>query len=420
MKQEFSKDQALAVGLWIDGVPCNWDRTESVECLCINFPGLSGENGPLRLPVAVLPKRFLLKGKSFDDMLAVLAWSFTWLAQGKFPPKRHDGSSFAKDSWRVKHSMQPLGMSGFLCELRGDWAMLKDVFRFPNWSKLTGCCFKCSVVPSGIREFGSDASWRQPENRLSNWQFLARMIEQGDVVSPIFSCPGFHTGCVAIDWLHCCDLGVAQDFLGNLFTMLLAFQPGTNQTQRVSQLFLKIQKYYKDEHIQDKLDNLTELMIRKKASSSPKLRSKAAEARYLIKFAYLEATATLSDNDPMQQAAKQCAYHLHTCYENLSKSKFNADALKRESIRFCLLYGALEEQALANGEKTWRVKPKFHMWQELCSMGINPTANWVYRDEDFGGYLAASSRKKGGPHSVKSTGESTLNKFRSKHQPYLK
>ena len=29
----------LALGLWGDGVPCNWDRTESVETVSLNLPG---------------------------------------------------------------------------------------------------------------------------------------------------------------------------------------------------------------------------------------------------------------------------------------------------------------------------------------------------------------------------------------------
>ena len=35
--------------------------------------------------------------------------------------------------------------------------------------------------------------------------------------SPLFSCPGFSLEAVFIDILHCMDLGVAQDILGNVF-----------------------------------------------------------------------------------------------------------------------------------------------------------------------------------------------------------
>ena len=35
-------ESLLAIGLWGDGAPCNWDRTESLEVFSINFPGLTG------------------------------------------------------------------------------------------------------------------------------------------------------------------------------------------------------------------------------------------------------------------------------------------------------------------------------------------------------------------------------------------
>ena len=31
----------LGLGLWMDGVPCNWDRTDSLEVFSLNFPGIS-------------------------------------------------------------------------------------------------------------------------------------------------------------------------------------------------------------------------------------------------------------------------------------------------------------------------------------------------------------------------------------------
>ena len=53
---------------------------------------------------------------------------------------------------------------------------------------------------------------------------------------------------------------------------------GNNLTEKVRALFQKIQEYYKAENVESKLPTLTLLMIRKKASQSPKLRAKAAEA----------------------------------------------------------------------------------------------------------------------------------------------
>ena len=53
---------------------------------------------------------------------------------------------------------------------------------------------------------------------------FADCITEGKQISALFSAPGLQIDCFVIDWLHACDLGVAQDFLGNLiFPSLIDF-----------------------------------------------------------------------------------------------------------------------------------------------------------------------------------------------------
>ena len=44
----------LALGLWGDGVPCNWDRSGSLDCVSLNLPGLQGRWRNLRLPITCI------------------------------------------------------------------------------------------------------------------------------------------------------------------------------------------------------------------------------------------------------------------------------------------------------------------------------------------------------------------------------
>ena len=37
-------EHLVGLGLWGDGAPCNWDRTESLEVFSINLPGLTGRS----------------------------------------------------------------------------------------------------------------------------------------------------------------------------------------------------------------------------------------------------------------------------------------------------------------------------------------------------------------------------------------
>ena len=49
------------------------------------------------------------------------------------------------------------------------------------------------------------------------------------------------------------------------------------------------------------------------------------------------------------------------------------------------------------GIKLWKIKPKLHLFLELCSVErTRPSLCWNYRDEDFGGSVARLARRRGG------------------------
>ena len=50
---------AIALSVWMDGTPCNWDRSQSLETICFGFPGLGGANSSLRIPITVINKKTL-------------------------------------------------------------------------------------------------------------------------------------------------------------------------------------------------------------------------------------------------------------------------------------------------------------------------------------------------------------------------
>ena len=224
------------------------------------------------------------------------------LAAGTMPESRHDLSVWSKtDAQRKKWKLKPVQKS-ILTEIRGDWAMFKNCFRLPAWNCAGGLCWLRTACASDISNNGREASWRR--SPLSHWECISRMLTTSGSVSPIMEIPCIRTHNFLIDWLHAVDLGVCPDLLGNVLEMLLHKQEGTNKTLKCQALFLKMKEYYKREKVQDKLDNLTLLMIRKAGSKSPKLRAKAAEARNLIGFAKEQAMATFNDNDIIEKTAK--------------------------------------------------------------------------------------------------------------------
>lgn len=406
VKAALSCDAVLGCGLWVDGVPYSNDRTQSVDIVSMNIVGQT----TMRIPLTAFPKNFIAKGQTMDDIMSVLAWSFRHCALGSMPGCRHDGTAFNKtDSHRRKLAQEQIGLRACLAEVRGDWSMLKDVFRFPGWQEKGHICWRCSIKKSNIGDCDRTASWRQ--ECLSHYGFLRRQTEASKTTSTIFGAPFLTVQCFKMDWLHIMDLGCSCEFLGNFFEYLVLNKiPGNTKAQRCGVLFLEIQEYYRHHPVPSKLPTLTLTMI-KKDKKPPKLRAKGGEARGLIGFAKMAAEKYLSLADITEGTIRNCAIELARVYDCLHD--FSKDTMQEATIRFGLLYKALGEQVGEN--KYWRLKPKFHLMMEVGRSGVNPKASWTYRDEDFGGTCAKMCKRRGGKHTPVAMSRALLTKFVSQN-----
>ena len=59
----------------------------------------------------------------------------------------------------------------------------------------------------------------------------------------------------------------------------------------------------------------------------------------------------------------------------------------------------------------FRCKPKLHMFLELAFGGGEPAKHWNYRDEDFGGSVAAFGKRRGQRREMKSFSLACISKF---------
>ena len=147
----------LATGLWCDGIPCNWDRTESVETFTLNLPGQDGAFKSLRLPITAISRKQLCD-QTWDDILEVIAWSFQHAAAGTKPAARHDDTAFLKSDWKRKKDYEKnskLLVRACLAEVRGDWKMFGETFKFPKWNTKKGCCWLCNITPDEVSSLRS-------------------------------------------------------------------------------------------------------------------------------------------------------------------------------------------------------------------------------------------------------------------------
>eukprot|EP00973_Karenia_brevis_P072860 10118414-Karenia_brevis.AAC.1 len=109
----------------------------------------------------------------------------------------------------MMEAIRTLNYIAYLCEVRGDWDMWKNIFRFPAHNERAGCCWRCHATPEDIRDVGQTAGWTSPMHTW--WQLLSRMISAGIPLNLLFSLPGFTNEICKIDWLHIADKGVAAD-----------------------------------------------------------------------------------------------------------------------------------------------------------------------------------------------------------------
>ena len=150
VKRESNIDDLIGVGLHGDGVPCNWDRSESVNVLSLNLPGVAGRYKNMRIPLLTLMQSQVSE-HTWDDVMEIVSWSMRHAFLGKQPGARHDQQPWLKsDSKRSGMASQNLRLKSCLVEVRGDWKFFKETFHLPQWNENAGICWSCTCTPQQV------------------------------------------------------------------------------------------------------------------------------------------------------------------------------------------------------------------------------------------------------------------------------
>lgn len=144
--------ELVALGLWGDGVPVQWERKESLQTLSMNLPGVGGSHRHLRFPLVAFCKKHG-GPHTWLDICEVLAWSFKHCALGLWPSERHDGTEWLQSDrskmgqLMARSTPRPLQVRATLSEIRADWLFVAELFRFPAHNKKSGHCWLCCAKP---------------------------------------------------------------------------------------------------------------------------------------------------------------------------------------------------------------------------------------------------------------------------------
>ncbi len=104
-------------------------------------------------------------------------------------------------------------------------------------------------------------------------------------------------------------------------------------------------------------------------------------------------------------------------YMTLGVRSYPVELAKQVCRAVCLLYVALNEEAVAAGKDAWRVKPKLHIFQEMGEYQTeqlgDPKSYWCYTDEDFVGLGSEIGFSRGGPSTAETTPGRVCDRFRA-------
>lgn len=416
-KSGLPANKTVAIGQHNDGMP--FQKSESLEITSWNLPAVPWAE---RVFHSCIEKQLLCKCGCFgrhtiNAILSIFVWSLRLLYVGKKPVERHDGTQFTrydKQCGRRNYGKDTTwGWFARLCEVRGDWMNYKFLFGFKGWTG-ENICYCCAANKSTMPywDFSSKALWRA--HRLTTYAFMQLMRANGISNSVLFDAPGFILSMIMVDVLHCLDLGVSQEALGNLFHYFMTkMSVGKNKSERLFVLWRKIKDYYDRSRPPSRLNKLTEEMV-KRSGKSPKLRAKGAETRHLVPFS-VELCDDLCKNEPtvFHETLLSMFKHLYSFYQRMGKEPFDKRHASESAKSFLLLYAQVSKDT---AEDLWKIKPKFHMMQELAEFQTessgDPSRFWAYADESFVGAVGKIAFSRGGKRLADTTPRNVIAKYR--------
>ena len=95
----------IPLGLWGDGCPVQWDRSESVEVLSLPLPGQSGSLKTLRVPFTCLGHQHIAAGETFNAIVDIMRWSMEACARGG---GRERGTTARSGQQRIRSARRKL------------------------------------------------------------------------------------------------------------------------------------------------------------------------------------------------------------------------------------------------------------------------------------------------------------------------
>ena len=350
------------------------------------------------LLLAVLPYEFVIEDVTLPQLYDVIAWSLCAADWGRHP--RFDSTGERMTGQRARVAGQPLA-AGFQLSFswqEGDWKFTKETYHLRAYGH-SSCCHLCGATKQGVTSYKNHtlaAPWRRTA-RVSLKDFDARLCSMPCAV-PFAHIPGFSHLRIAIDSMHCSDLGFALRVHGSVIVWLARRMYFGNERMsiRLQRLYSKYQQWCRANTISSRCNMFTteNLHVR---SGVVFTAAKAADSRQLTNFVYClirDDIVPNYENTPELRMVHCLCWGLHQYYELVYRNDFFLCNKTQDDIRIAVTtalenFSALSAVHLQLGEpELFACKPKdhqlLHLAEDWCRFThINPRFTCCYKPEDF-------------------------------------
>lgn len=380
-------------GVAVVGVNKTW--TKSVDAYSWTSVLSHGHLVSSSFLIFVLYSQYLVKHANMNAQTTLhklLAWSFYWLAVGKWPTRDCDDKAFPPESAEARRAAERVyladGFFGVLWVMQGDLDHMNKAYGFPA----AGAANRCACCKANT----SDIPWTDARMRTAKWLSTIwddpGWLASRPDVCPLFKLPGMGISSFIPDIMHCVYLGTYQYTFGSVLQYLTHRLLGGSAQQNCEQLWRDFGDYYRAHPTPEALSELRVSRYYRGVDKFPLLKGRAAELRHLP--AALLAVFEKYMDDTIEQHK-----HIHLAIKSACDMEELIDAHMREyrwaasvSAEYKRLVNTFVQavQALGHyfhnqGLFLFHMTIKFHymLHISLLSEFVNPVSGWCFQGESM-------------------------------------
>ena len=336
----------------------------------------------------------IMVAETLPTFFRVLAWSFFWLQQGRWPTQDWQGNPYPRSTVEGQRAGKLLanGFYATIWAVMGDLDYLNKTLQLPRSTSHHPCTL-CRCTLNG------PLSWKQNDDQAewitSCWKPLEWIAWDGRSKVELFSIPGISAVSVALDYMHNKYLGADQYLYGSILYLLCYTILPSSPTQNLATCWQKIVDFYKANNVKNRFRSILKLSMFIRKTGVVKLRGKAGELKgicqAMLHLWQQHMNPNLETHGKIHLLLKmnsEIEEELSLFSDEICLPKRSADKCVRLGFAMIQLGSALQSHFADDEDcdkQLFNVTAKFHMILHSLKLSyfIHPCRVWCFMGEDF-------------------------------------